>query len=248
MNTLIINGLKSTKVFKNINMLVFDMAGTTINENGLVYKILYQTIKDFGINIKQNDIDKWHSFNKYEVLDHFLINSSSFNNFDDIILYKNTLHQNFNNNLNKEYFNNDSIQLIHKNLPNLFNKIRQKNIKICLNTGFNKNIQESIIHKLNMNEFIDDYISSEDVIKGRPHPFMIQKLMKKHNINNPNTIIKFGDSKNDILEGLNSNVCASIGVLNGANNINTLLSAKPNMIINSVMDIDTSTLNNHYFL
>lgn len=238
MNKLVISGLKYTKVFNNIKMLIFDMAGTTINENGLVYKTLYNTIKDFGINIKENDIKKWHGVNKYEVLDHFLINNNNnLQNFDNIILYKNQLHKSFDNNLKKEYFDNNSIKLIDENLPNLFNEIRKNNIKICLNTGFNINIQQSIINKLNMNEFIDDYISSEEVIKGRPHPYMIHKLMEKHNITDPKQVIKFGDSKNDILEGLNANCSASVGVLTGADSINQLLHCNPSMIINSIMDI-----------
>ena len=58
---------------KSIRCLVFDMAGTTVNERGIVYKTLYNTIKNFNLDIEsENDIDKWHGANKYEVLDHFL--------------------------------------------------------------------------------------------------------------------------------------------------------------------------------
>ena len=246
MNSLLIHGINTTKSFKNIKMLIFDMAGTTVHENGIVYKTLYKTIKDFGIDIKENDIDDWHGVNKYEVLDNFLINNT--NNIDCDEIIKNKLHKNFDNNLKKEYFENDNIKLIDENLPKLFNKIRSNNIKICLNTGFNKEIQNCIINKLNMNDFIDDFISSEEVAKGRPHPFMINELMKRHNINNPECILKFGDSKNDILEGINANCQASIGVLSGADNFNTLISSNPNMIIKSVMNIDTYHFNSNYFL
>ena len=40
MNTLIVKGV-TNKIFNNIRMVVFDMAGTTISENGIVYKTLY---------------------------------------------------------------------------------------------------------------------------------------------------------------------------------------------------------------
>ena len=34
---------------KSIKLLVCDMAGTTVNEGGIVYKTLYNTIKEYGI-------------------------------------------------------------------------------------------------------------------------------------------------------------------------------------------------------
>lgn len=74
-------------------------------------------------------------------------------------------------------------------MPELFNNLRKKDIKITLNTGYSQEIQESIISKLHMKDFIDDYISSDLVSKGRPEPFMIQKLMEKNRILSPNNII-----------------------------------------------------------
>ena len=50
MNPLCIIAAGKTYLYKNIKMLVFDMAGTTVNEGGLVYKTLYETIKNFGLD------------------------------------------------------------------------------------------------------------------------------------------------------------------------------------------------------
>ena len=60
--------------------------------------------------------------------------------------------------------------------------------------------------------------------------------MERHNIESGHQIIKFGDSKNDILEGLNANCRATIGVLSGADNEDSFKSATH--IIRNVMDID----------
>ena len=62
------------------------------------------------------------------------------------------------------------MKFIDDKMPDLFNSLREKNIKIVLNTGYSKEIQTSIIEKLHMNECIDDYISSEEVQRGRPYP------------------------------------------------------------------------------
>ena len=219
------------KIFNNVKMLVFDMAGTTINERGIVYDTLYDTIKNFGLNISRSEINKWHGSNKYEVLNHYL-------NKDNVKVnesIKIQLHNNFDNNLKERYFYSSSIDLIDPNIPVLFNKINEKDIKIALNTGYSKDIQDSIIKKLRMNEFIDDYISSDQVKLGRPEPFMINKLMEQNNIFESKSVIKFGDTQNDILEGINANCLASIGVLSGADCEKKL--SNSDYILESVMNI-----------
>lgn len=221
---------------KSIKALVFDMAGTTVNEGGLVYKTLYKTISNFGLNINsEKDITPWHGSNKYEVLDHFLresvIKKSYFKELQP------SLHKVFETNLINSYSDSNNLSLIHKNLPEHFNNLRENGVKIFLNTGYSCDIQESIIESLNMNEFIDDYISSEQVPKGRPRPFMIDKLMMNNNINFTSQVIKFGDTPNDIKEGINAGCYQSVGVLSGASDYYTLYKAGARKIIDSVMDI-----------
>ena len=45
--------------FTKTKLMVFDMAGTTVNENGIVYKTLLKTLNDYGLNVNKKDIEKW---------------------------------------------------------------------------------------------------------------------------------------------------------------------------------------------
>lgn len=237
MNTLTLKLSNYQKIiYKDIKMLVFDMAGTTLNEKGIVYETLYDTMKNFGLNIKKEDISKWHGANKYEVLNNYLTNDENVSKEIKRCI-KEQLYSNFDHNLKERYFSSSNIELIDKNLPELFDNIRMKNIKISLNTGYSKEIQDSIIKKLNMKEYIDDYISSEEVKFGRPYPYMIYKIMERNNIKSVNNVIKFGDTQNDVLEGLNAN-CASVGVLSGADTKEKLIKSRPTHILKSIMDIE----------
>ena len=91
MNQIIINGIRYSKSYSNIKMIVFDMAGTVINEGGIVYKTLYNTIKDFGLDIEKKTFYKWNGCNKYEVLNHYL-----HNNFKNNNNFRNTTRKFFN--------------------------------------------------------------------------------------------------------------------------------------------------------
>ena len=224
---------------RSVKMLVCDMAGTTVNEKGLVYKTLYRTIRDVGINIREKDIDKWHGANKYEVIDHFL--KQTYESPDYIDTLAPILYRKFDDTLAYKYSIPGNVSLISHGLPSLYTTFRHSGIKICLNTGYSKDIQESIIFSLKMDEFIDDYISSGDVNYGRPDPEMIHTLMKRNGVDHSSMVVKVGDTPNDIYEGINANCLKSVGVLSGADNEQTLMTAGATDIINSVMDIEFST-------
>jgi phosphonatase-like hydrolase len=216
---------------KNVQMIVFDMAGTVINDSGIVYQTLYTTMKDFGLRVPKQDKEFWHGADKREILDQYLVD----NNVMTRPIQKD-LHTKFFNNLKEQYFESDQIKLIDPKLPELLTDIRKKDIIVALNTGYNNDIQTNIIKKLHMTDYISDYVSGEDVSKGRPYPYMIHKLMERNNILNSSQVVKIGDTQKDIFEGINAKTFASIGVLSGVGIKETLRSA--DYIMDSVMDLD----------
>lgn len=232
MATIILNTTKRQKAFSFVRMLVFDMAGTTINEKGLVYKTLYGTMKDYGLDVSRKDIAEWHGKNKYEVLYSNVIRSDMVNKEVGI----QQLYANFRRNLKTAYFEDSNIELMNPKIPVLFNKIREGNILIGLNTGYDSDIQTRIMKKLDMHEFVDDWVSSSEVERGRPSPDMINLLMYRNCIRNAVGIIKFGDTLNDIEEGINAKCRSSVGVLSGADNEEVLRTKTVN-IIKDVMSI-----------
>ena len=213
-------------------LLISDMAGTTIQEKGIVYNSLFNTIKMIKPNLTKSEIAKFTGHNKVEVINHF-VNEQKVESPNVVIR---NLNSEFNCFLKKEYMNNSSVQLISPNLPDYFNMLRYNGIKIALNTGYNKDIQQLLIDKLDMTNFVDDYISSEEVVKGRPEPYMINELMKRNNISNINEVIKVGDTVADIREGKNAG-CDTVGVLSGSDSLSILTKENPNFIVNNITSI-----------
>ena len=208
MNKLFINLAQGQMVYKNIKLLVFDMAGTTIKENGIVNRTLFHTIQKLGHPVDQLEVDSWQGLNKYDVLAKYTVDKSDSE--------KMNIYSEFNDTLKCEYFIANHVQLVDDKLPDIFENIRNRNIKIALNTEYNYEIQNMIVERLQMGRYIDDYISSDMVESGRPLPYMINRLMERNKISHPSQVIKFGDTKMDILEGINAKCRASIGVLSGS--------------------------------
>ena len=213
-------------------LLVCDMAGTTIQEKGIVYNSLFKTIKMIKPDLDKSEITKFHGCSKSEVIKYF-INDRKLNSPNKI---QEHLESEFNYFLKNEYTKNNSVKLIHPDLPDYFNMLRDNGIKVALNTGYNKDIQNLLIDKLNMTNFIDDCISSDEVTYGRPYPFMIHKLMNRNNISDINNVIKIGDSVMDIKEGKNAG-CKTVGVLSGADSRGILVEEDPDFIVSNIIDI-----------
>ena len=211
---------------KNIRLLISDMAGTTINENGIIYQSIYNTLSKMNINLNINEKEKWYGRDKREVLSEYLENIS-LEEAEKLLLDE----------LNNEYFIKNNASLIDKDLPLFLNKIRENNILVTLNTGYPTLFQNKIINHFDLRGCIDNWISSQQVEKGRPHPYMIQEMMRRYHIKNPKFVAKVGDTVNDMKEGKNANCGLVIGVLTGDTYYRDLLDAGADIVIDKITNL-----------
>ena len=213
-------------------LLISDMAGTTIQEKGIVYNSLFNTIKLIKPKLMKGEITKFSGHNKIDVIRHFVKEEKIHS--PDIVIRN--LNSEFNYFLKKEYMNNSSVRLISPTLPDYFNMLRSNGVRVALNTGYNIDIQNLLVDKLNMINFIDDYISSEEVTKGRPSPYMIHALMERNKITDVSEVLKVGDTVADIREGKNAG-CDTVGVLSGSDTVSMLRKENPNFIVNNITNM-----------
>lgn len=220
---------------RGITLMVCDMAGTVINEGGLVYKTLYETLKNNNIPVKKSDINDWHGQQKQQVISDMIDKYLPHEMYKDDV--KNYCYDEFDVCLNDAYFGaHSSISLIDPELPNFFQRLRFNGVKIALNTGYERNFQKKIINHFNMTEYVDDFISSGDVRMGRPFPYMIHRIMERNDIISVKHVAKVGDTRNDVLEGKNAGCGITIAVQTGAGTTTDLLEA--DLIVDKITNID----------
>jgi len=220
---------------RGITLMVCDMAGTVINEGGLVYKTLYETLKNNNIPVKKSDMNDWHGQQKQQVISDMIDKYLPHEMYKNDV--KNYCYDEFDVCLNDAYFGaHSSISLIDPELPNFFQRLRFNGVKIALNTGYERNFQKKIINHFNMTEYVDDFISSGDVRMGRPFPYMIHRIMERNNIISVKHVAKVGDTRNDLLEGKNAGCGITIAVQTGAGTTTDLLEA--DLIVDKITNID----------
>ncbi len=215
-------------------MIVFDMAGTTVDEDNVVYKTLQDAIVHYSYPVSLDQVLEFGAGKeKLQAIIDILENTGfkvTPENIDLIFSY-------FNDKLAKNY---DSLDV--KPLPDVertFKDLKERNIKIVLNTGYNRKTAESLIVKLGWEESnqFDLLVTASDVNNNRPQPDMILLAMSKLNILDPKKIIKVGDSTVDIQEGQNAECLLSIGITSGAHTRKQLREADPDFIIDNVSEL-----------
>eukprot|EP00755_Sulcionema_specki_P004323 Sspe_Gene.29788::Locus_14354_Transcript_1_1_Confidence_1.000_Length_1427::g.29788::m.29788 len=215
-----------------IKMVVFDMAGTTVDEGGIVYDTLKAVMRDAGLEVDDKEFDAWHGANKREVVAHFvkLNNAGGEAEIDE-------LYKEFEEELESIYFAPDSPVKPIPGILKYFTRLRKAGIKVCLDTGFPRKIASHIIKKLGFADYIDGSCVAMEVGHGRPYPYMIYHLMREHGIERIQQVAKVGDTVRDIEEGLYAGTPYTYGVLTGADKRETLEKAGAFAVVNSVLDI-----------
>jgi len=196
---------------KPISLLVFDMAGTIIQERGFVYKSIFRVLQSLNCVVHERDISGWKGRGKQEVLGEAISRTFPAGLREEMLsIASERLHKRL-----KAEYTADNIGMIHPHALNTLQELRQNGVKVALNTGYPKDIQEQIIGELNLDACIDARISSDCVLNSRPHPAMIHRLMDELNIANTEHVGKVGDTVIDLQEGKNAGCGLVLGVLSG---------------------------------
>jgi phosphoglycolate phosphatase len=119
----------------------------------------------------------------------------------------------------------------------VFDALRAHDVKICLTTGFAPSTRDSLITSLGWHERVDLALSPADSGRGRPHPDMILDAMKRLAVDDPQTVAVVGDTVSDLEAGTNAGAAAVIGVLSGAHDRATLMTAPHTHLIADVTEL-----------
>lgn len=215
-----------------IKMVVFDMAGTTVNEDNVVYKTLQKAINDAGYSVSLSQV-LLHGAGK-EKLQAIKDILSQISDEDTVSEKAQDIFTNFLSFLKAAY---DNLEVsTFEGTVELFNYLHEQDVSVVLNTGYNRKTATSLLEKLNwqQGEHFDLLVTADDVENGRPNPDMILLAMEKMDINDPAHVIKVGDSAIDIEEGKAAGCGITLGVTTGAQTSEQLMEAEPNHIIDSL--------------
>jgi phosphonatase-like hydrolase len=219
---------------RKIKMLVLDMAGTTVNENNLVYKTLHLCLVNAGFECTLEQVlsNGAGKEKRTAIVDVLQCLSITLNEADTDVIFAQ-----FRKDLALAYQN--AVVLPQPGAEELFAALREKEIIAVLNTGYDAITANSLLLKLHWIPGVtfDSIVTASDVINGRPNPDMILFAMKQFNIIDPLLVAKVGDSMIDIAEGKNAGCGFVVGITTGAQTHSQLLLAHPDRVIDHLLEL-----------
>lgn len=196
-----------------IQLAVFDMAGTTVQDENNVATTFQKAFGYNGISIEKEMVNPVMGYHKPLAIQMVLEQLAM--PFDAELIED--IHFEFETEMIDFYDSDKSVKPM-PGAEDIFRYLKEKGVRIVLNTGFSRIIAESIISRFQWEDkgLIDDYMGSDEVELGRPYPFMIKELMQRNGIDDPQLVAKIGDTTVDVEEGLNAGCKYVIAVTTGA--------------------------------
>ena len=209
-------------------LVIFDMAGTTVEDRGQVPTAFAATLAAHNVALAADEITRVRGASKRQAIKSLLPPSQA-DQADRI-------YAEFRQNLTDAYRNGGA-----RAVPGADATIRQlraSGIKVALTTGFERDIATLLLTTIGWTpRTIDAIVCGDDVPNGRPAPDLILLAMKIIGIDDPLRVANIGDTTLDLESAARAGVKWNIGVLSGAHKREALERAPHTAIIESVADL-----------
>jgi len=218
-----------------LELVVFDMAGTTVHDAGEpVHRSLQEALADARVNVSRAAVNSVMGIPKPDAIRALLTHAGLTSRLTEIP----AIHQHFVAKMVAHYTTSPDVREI-TGATALFRRLRSWGIRVALDTGFSRDITQTIIDRLGWmgpEAVIDAAISSDEVERGRPQPDMILALMKRFAITDPRHVAKIGDTPSDLEEGTRAGCRLVIGVTEGSHTRAELLPYPHTHLVGNIVD------------
>ncbi len=219
-----------------IAMIVFDMAGTTVDEGNVVYKTLMHSVNSAGCNYSLPEVlAQAAGKEKRDAIASLMAKQLGAAASDEQVA---NVFERFKQALQQAY-TNLKVQPT-PGAEGLLHRLRKKGVKVVLNTGYNQATAQSLLEKMSWQagREYDLLVTADQVGNSRPAPDMIALAQKKLGVPDAGKVAKVGDSAIDIEEGKNAGCGYTIGVTTGAQTAAQISKARPDLIIGSLPELE----------
>lgn len=209
-------------------LVIFDMAGTTVEDNGQVPAAFAATLAANGVTITADEITRVRGASKRQALRNLLPPGDT-GQADRIYLE-------FRTNLANAYRKSGARCVTGADA--VVRDLRARGVKVALTTGFDRDIATLLLSTIGWTRHtIDAIVCGDDVPNGRPAPDLILLAMKLTGVSDPAEVANVGDTALDLESAARAGVRWNVGVLSGAHTREALARAPHTHIVQSVAEL-----------
>jgi phosphonatase-like hydrolase len=220
-------------VVGGFELVVFDMAGTTVHDDGAVLECFVAASEAVGLRATREELNDRMGLSKREVFDELARRQHS--SPRDAAELRDRGYDAFRRILESTYERMGVAPI--RGAEEVFAWLKARAIKVALNTGFYRQVTEIILGKLGWGSIADAVVTVDEVPEGRPAPYLIHTAMQRCRVRSVAAVAVIGDTPSDLLAGRNSGARAVLGVTSGSHSAGSLRRFPSTLLIDSVRDL-----------
>jgi phosphonatase-like hydrolase len=216
----------------SVEMVAFDVAGTVLNDDGLVVAAFKNAFEATQPDLWPSHGQQWTQY----AID--TMGQSKIHVFTELLGDAEKAHQAnvaFEESYVREIANVGATPIA--GTEELFKYLRAKGIAVALTTGFSRSTLNTLLTELGWGDLVDLSVTPSEAGRGRPHPDMLNMAVEVLGITNPEHVVVCGDTAADMHAAVAFGAGQVFGVLTGAHSKEVLVEAGATSVINSVADL-----------
>jgi phosphoglycolate phosphatase len=212
----------------DVELICFDMAGTTVLDNGLVLEAFRRTIEDLDVGAEDAVTAEAYVIET--------MGQSKIEVFTALFGERATLA----NEAFERNFVESAQELGVSEIPGARSTVEtllDVGLQVALTTGFSPSTREALIEVLGWDDLFELRVSPADAGRGRPAPDMLWWCALKSQVTAASSLMVVGDTASDMVAGLRAGAGYCVGVLSGSDDQERLIANGANDVIDSVVDL-----------
>ena len=221
----------------SLALVVFDLAGTTIEDHDVVARCLVEAVAAVGGRVDRDEANAVMGLPKpvaiarlLEKLDGAPVDVASERvarataSFQDDIL---------------RHYRAPGAVVPISGVEDVLDTLRANGAKVAIDTGFSSAIADAILDRLGWIEhgLVDTRVASDEVRRGRPAPDLLLEAMRRCGVRDPKSVAKVGDTPADLGEGTSAGCGWTIGVTYGTHTREALVDHPHTSLIDDIREL-----------
>jgi phosphoglycolate phosphatase len=211
-----------------IELICLDMAGTTVDDNGLVLTAFRRTINELEVS--------GDAANEAEA---YVIETMGQSKIEVFTMLFGERASRANDVFERHFVaaaNEVGVKEVH-GARAAIETLKTRGITVALTTGFSPATREVLIDLLGWSDLFSLRVSPADAGRGRPTPDMVLLCMLRSRKSAVQTVMVVGDTASDMRAGRRAGVGQCVGVLTGTDDQVRLLANGADVVVSSVAEL-----------
>ncbi len=216
----------------DLELVVLDLAGTTVADDGLVERAFVRAAEEAGIAATPQERERTLAYVQRTMGQSKVAVFRSLTGDDDQAEHANALFES----AYAELVAAEGIRPI-PGAEDLVRLLREAGVAVALTTGFSRATLDLVLDRLGWTDLADIALSAEDAGRGRPCPDLPLTALLRTGATSVDGMVVVGDTASDIASGIAAGAGLAVGVLTGSHDERTLLDAGADAVVDSVADL-----------